>query len=78
MVYNPFMARNGNPMTAEDVRKALRAQCDAAGTMSKWSDAHGVSIAYTCDVLAGRRDPGKAILAALGLRKTVKYERVRA
>lgn len=46
--------------------------------MTAWAEQHDISIAYACDVLAGRRDPGKAILSALGLRKTVIYERVRA
>ncbi len=35
-----------------------------------------VSPAYLCDVLAGRRDPGKSILKGLGLRRVVRYERI--
>jgi len=36
-----------------------------------------VSPQYVCDVLNARRDPGDAILAALGLRKIVRYVEAR-
>lgn len=56
-------------MTAEEVRALLRQRVDEAGNANVWSRRHGVSHAYTQDALAGRRAPGPAILAALGLEK---------
>lgn len=64
-------------MTAEitliDVFIALRKACMAAGGQSAWAEAHAMSPAYVSDVLNGRREPGAKILAALGLRKVVRY-----
>lgn len=34
----------------------------------------GISKQYLCDVLAGRREPGPAILEAMGIKRTVRYE----
>ena len=56
-------------MTAEDVRALLRQRVDMEGSALAWSRRHGVSTAYTLDALAGRRGPGPAILAALGVEK---------
>jgi hypothetical protein len=60
-------------MTRAQVLTALR---DAIGNtpQSTWARAHGISAAYVNDVLAGRRAPGRKVLAALGL--TVSYEAV--
>lgn len=44
-------------------------------SQADWSRKHGVSAAYVSDVLAGRRDPGKMILDALGLERVVTYRR---
>jgi hypothetical protein len=54
----------------------LRRACDAAASQRQWALAHGVSAQYVADVLAGRRDPGPAILAALGLAKETVYRRL--
>jgi hypothetical protein len=72
------MAKDGTQMDAEQVRSLLRAKCKETKTISAWADANGMSTAYVSDVLRRRRDPGDSILSALGLRKVVKYERVRA
>lgn len=56
-----------------DVCRMLRAECAKAGSQKAWAEAHGMSPAYVCDVLRARREPGDAILAALGLVKVTKY-----
>lgn len=35
----------------------------------------GISPAYLCDILAGRREPGPSVLKALGLERKISYER---
>lgn len=56
-----------------DVRKHLASQ--AKPTQSAWAKKHGVAAAYVSDVINGRREPGKAILDALGLERIVTYRR---
>ncbi|UIJ73475.1 transcriptional regulator [Aurantimonas sp. HBX-1] len=65
-------------MTAAEVRLLLRQACADAGSQQAWAKAHGVSGVYVSDVLAGRREPGEAILAGLGLRLVVSYEKTTA
>jgi hypothetical protein len=60
-------------VTDEDVRKLLRKACDAAGSQRAWADANNVSAPYVSDVLCQRRDPGPAVLSALGLRAETRY-----
>lgn len=48
----------------------------AAGSQRKWAAEHGLSAPYVSDVLAGRRDPGAAVLSALGLERVVSYRRI--
>ena len=60
-------------MTADDVRAKLRANID--GSQASWAKAHGVSPAYLSDVLNGRREPGEAILNALGLTRVAVYQK---
>lgn len=62
-----------NPLTSEAVRDLLRG---AVGENQKaWADANRIAPAYVSDVLNRRREPGPAILRALGLTKTVAYVR---
>lgn len=44
-------------------------------SQTAWAKKHGVSAAYVSDVLAGRREPGKLILDALGLERVTSYRR---
>lgn len=44
-------------------------------TQTAWAKANGVSPAYVSDILAGRREPGKLVLDALGLERVVTYRR---
>ena len=64
-------------MMLDQVRALLRRECDKAGNQAAWAKAHGVSPAYVSDVLVGRREPGDAILRALGLERVVTYRRTK-
>jgi hypothetical protein len=59
----------------DHVLALLRRRCDEAGGQKAWAKANGVSAAYVCDVLNGRREPGDGILRPLGLEKVVTYRR---
>lgn len=63
-------------MTSDDVRAKLAEE--ANGNRAAWAKAHGISAQYVNDVLVGRREPGAAILTALGLRREVIYRKARA
>lgn len=63
-------------MTIDDVRALLLVKCREAGSQKAWATANGVSATYVNDVLQGHREPGDAILTALGLRRIVTYEAV--
>ncbi|BAQ45897.1 MULTISPECIES: hypothetical protein [Methylobacterium] len=67
-------------MTVDEVRERLRASIDKAGGQTAFAREHRVSTVYVHDALAGRRDPGPAILRALGLTKhtSVEYRPVEA
>lgn len=56
-----------------DVCRMLRRACREAGGQKKWADSHGLSASYVSHVLHARCDPGKSILAALGLTMRVVY-----
>ena len=56
-------------MTEAQVRKALKRACEAAGSQREFARQAGVSAVYVGDVLAGKRAPGKAILAFLRIAK---------
>jgi hypothetical protein len=71
------MAKNGT-MTADDVRREIARQAEDLGSVTAWAKAKKLSQAYVAHVLQGRQEPGKKMLAALGVRRVVKYERVRA
>ena len=68
---------DARPLTSLDVCATLRRACQAAGGQTAWAQANSVSPQYVCDVLNARRDPGDAILAALGLRRIVRYVEAR-
>jgi hypothetical protein len=70
--------RRRNELSDADVRVLLRAECHLAGSQRAWAKAHGVSAAYVSDVLSDRRNPGRSILAPLGLIETTRYVRTYA
>jgi hypothetical protein len=57
----------------EDVRFLLGIECQRAGSQKAWAELHDLRPTYVNDVLLHKRAPGKAILAALGLRRIVNY-----
>lgn len=58
-------------LTEGEVRERLAGAIRSygAGTQAGWARAHRISAPYVSDVLAGRKQPGPAILVALGLKK---------
>lgn len=70
------MAKNGT-MTADDVRREIARQAEDLGSVTAWAKTKKLSQAYVAHVLQGRQEPGKKILAALGVRRVVNYERAR-
>ncbi len=67
---------NSKRLTADDVRKMLAAKCAEEGGQKYWAAQHGVSAAYVCDVLQGRREPGDAICNGLGLAREIAYKHI--
>lgn len=61
-------------ITEDEVRERLRAEAQALGGQKQLAAQLGASEQYVSDVLAGRRKPGKRILAGLNLRRREVYE----
>lgn len=60
-------------LTTSKMRDKLRAAVKKAGSQSKWAAEHGVSPAYVCDALSGRRDIGEGIARPLGYEPVTVY-----
>lgn len=56
-----------------DARELLEKK--ALPSQTAWAKANGISPAYVSDVIAGRREPGKLILDALGLERVITYRK---
>ena len=65
-------------MDVEEYRAYVRKLIDEKfdGSQSAAAKAWGLSPAYVCDLLAGRREPGPAFLKPLGFEAVVTYRRV--
>lgn len=61
-----------------DPMMEMRAGIAAAGSQRQWALANGLSPQYVCDLLSGRREMTDRVLARLGLRRIVRYERIGA
>lgn len=61
-------------MDADAVRKLLQKRVDES-TQRAVADDLELSEQYVCDVLKGRREPGRKMLRALGIRRIVSYAR---
>lgn len=59
-----------------EVLALLARECAEAGSQAAWARHHKLSDAYVSDVLRERREPGAAILAALGVERVVAYRAV--
>src|SRR5215475_7990592 len=51
----------------------LAKRCDEAGSQNAFAKANKISAQYVSDVLKQKREPGEAILKALGLQKVESY-----
>jgi DNA-binding transcriptional regulator YdaS (Cro superfamily) len=56
----------------------LARRIEKVGSQAAWAKEHGISAPYVNDVLNFRRAPGAKILTALGLTRTVNYQKDRA
>lgn len=61
-------------LTLEDTLAKLRSA--VGDNQGAWAVSKGVSPSYVSDVLLRRREPGKAILDALGLERITLYRRL--
>lgn len=86
--FTPAFVENGDTMkpttwvkggfaTPAALLERLRIVVAGAGTQDAAAKQLGISGAYLCDVLKGRREPGKKLLDAMGYRRVVVYEQVR-
>lgn len=57
-------------MDYADVRAQLRKMVKELGTQRAVAEKLGIGRQYLSDVLSGKRDPGPAVLNALGLKAT--------
>ena len=57
----------------EEVLVVLRRAVERAGGQSEWAKGAGVNRTFLNKVLNGKQAPGRAILKALKLRKTLAY-----
>lgn len=61
-------------LTREKIITILQGRRAALGSQKAVADSLGVSQQYVCDVLNGRREPGKKMLTALGFSKEIGYK----
>jgi transcriptional regulator with XRE-family HTH domain len=61
-------------LTHDDLIALLRRRIKECGSQKLFAAVAGISEQYVSDVLRGRREPGDAILSALGLQKAIYYE----
>lgn len=64
-------------ITTADVLDLLRQHVALYGTQKAAAATYGISEPYFSEILSGRRDPSKKILARLNLRQVIRYEVVR-
>jgi biotin operon repressor len=58
------------------VRALLLKMADLHGSQKALARHLGISPAYLCDVIKGRRDAGTTVLDALGLVRVVRYAKI--
>lgn len=67
------MAKKPRPRAVDDPRRLLTLAVEKAGSARAFAGQSGISEQYVCDVRAGRRAAGPAMLLALGLVRVVTY-----
>jgi transcriptional regulator with XRE-family HTH domain len=63
-------------MTPEEFHRYLEQKVRTYGSQKALAEYCGVGQAYLSDVMRGNREPGVKIVAALGFKKVVTYERL--
>lgn len=63
------------PASVGEVRTILRAKIEQAGSLRQAAKQLGITAAYLCDIIHGRRAPGPRIAQALGFRREVRVTR---
>jgi len=63
-------------VNADEIRTQVDAAAQAAGGIGTLAAKWGLTYQYVSDVVRGRRDPGKSILAALGYERVVLYRKI--
>jgi hypothetical protein len=63
-------------MNKEELIRHIQSVIDSkyAGLQKGFADDNDLSAAYVNDVLRGRREPGKKMLDAVGVKKVVSYQ----
>ena len=60
-------------MNTDTLRSRLARRAEEVGSQKALASELGVSQAYLCDVMKGRKEPGPLLLAGLGLQRVVSY-----
>ena len=60
-------------MGSKTINPAVALKHAVGHSQAAWAKEHGISQAYVSDVINRRREPGKAILEALGLERVITY-----
>lgn len=70
--------KRGDLSEWELVNNVLADACVVAGSQAAWAAENGISPQFVCDVLQGRRAPTERLARALGYRRVVSFERIKA
>lgn len=57
----------------EEVRRRLRAACEAEGSQMAFAAKHGIHRVLVSNIISGRREPTYQTARALGLTKVTRY-----
>lgn len=60
-------------LTAQNLRDMLQRAVNDYGGQTAWAKDNGIPPSVVSDVLHAKRDPGPAVLRALGLVKVTRY-----
>ena len=60
------------------VNNVLADAVAVAGSQAAWAAENGISPQFVCDVLQGRRAPTARLADALGYRRVISFEKIKA